>query len=54
MADLFPGFDLNEPVSEDDDGNVEFHLFDHEDDDGNDNTSLTTFLLHCCCFVHVW
>jgi hypothetical protein len=38
MADSFPMFDLNEPVSEDDDGNVEFDLNDHEHD--------TAFALH--------
>ena len=32
MADSFPMFDLNKPVSEDDDGNVEFDLNDHEHD----------------------
>jgi hypothetical protein len=39
MADSFPMFDLNEPVSEDDDDdNVEFDLNDHEYD--------TAFALH--------
>ena len=34
-------FDLNKPVSEDDDGHVEFDLNDPEDDDGG-----TGFALH--------
>ena len=35
MADSFPTFDLNEPVSEDDNGNVDFDLNDLENDDGD-------------------
>ena len=41
MADSFPMFDLNKPVSEDDDGHVEFDLNNPEDDDGD-----TGFALH--------
>ena len=40
MADSFPMFDLNKPVSEDDDGHVEFDLNDPEDDDGDAGFAL--------------
>jgi hypothetical protein len=52
MADSFPMFDLNEPISEDDDGNVEFDLNDHEHDaafalhDFEDEDGDTGFALH--------
>jgi len=55
MADSFPMFELNKPVSEDDDGHVEFDLNDPEDDDGDagfalhepeDDDGHTSFALH--------
>ena len=55
MADSFPMFELNKPVSEDDDGHVEFDLNDPEDDDGDagfalhepeDDDGHTGFALH--------
>ena len=35
MADLWTGFDLNEPGAEDDDDAAAFDLDEHEDGDGN-------------------
>ena len=35
MADLWTGFDLNEPGAEDDDAATAFDLDEHEDGDGN-------------------
>jgi hypothetical protein len=40
MADLFPGLDLDEPASEDDDGNIGIDLNEPEDDDGVDEVDL--------------
>lgn len=42
MADLFPGFNLNEPVPENDDGNVGFDLNEPEDDNGNTRSISTS------------
>ena len=62
MADSFPMFDLNKPVSEDDDGHVEFDLNDPEDDDDdaafdlNDpplehGNGITSSLVHVLCYL---
>jgi hypothetical protein len=40
MADLFPGLDLDEPASEDDDGNIGIDLNEPEDDHGVDEVDL--------------
>jgi hypothetical protein len=41
-------------MAEDDDSDVEFHLFDDEDDDGNGGASVTSLFCIAFCFVHVW
>jgi len=62
MANSFPMFDLNKPVSEDHDGHVEFDLNDLEDDDGdaafdlNDHplehdNGITSSLVHVLCYL---
>jgi hypothetical protein len=45
MADLFPEFDHNEPISEDDDDNLAFDLNEPilEDHNDNGNVSVVTF-----------
>ena len=45
MADFFPGFDLNVPIEEDDNGNLVFNLNKPilEDHNDNGNVSVVTF-----------
>ena len=45
MADFFPGFDLNVPIEEDDNGNLAFNLNEPilEDHNDNGNVSVVTF-----------
>jgi len=45
MADFFPGFDLNVPIEEDDNGNLAFNLnepiLEDHNDNGNDNARFS-------------
>jgi hypothetical protein len=41
-------------MAEDDDSDIEFHLFDDEDDDGNGGASVTSLFCIAVAFVHVW